>query len=138
MAQAGQSGSGNSAFGGTSSVPAGGSASGGTAGSGNGGASAGAGGSAKGGSSAAGTGGGSAGGATSGCLIGWQMSNCDTCSTQTQPDHQACSVVLKCYEDNSCTPTTCGQPDQKCGQNTLGMGTAPFPIALDVYNCRCP
>jgi hypothetical protein len=72
------------------------------------------------------------------CLVGWEMSTCDTCSTQTQGDHKACSVVLQCYEDNSCTPTTCGQPDQVCGQNTLGMGTAAFPIATDVYNCRCP
>jgi hypothetical protein len=120
--------------GGTSGAGAGGKASGGTSSAGAGGkASAGAGGKASGGSSNGGT-----GGSSSTCLVGWQSSSCDTCSTQTQDDHKACSVVLQCYEDNGCNPTTCGQPDQKCGQNTLAMGTAAFPIATMVYNCRCP
>jgi hypothetical protein len=77
-------------------------------------------------------------GMSTNCLVGWEGSNCDTCSNQTQGDLKACSIVLQCYEDNSCTPTTCGQPDQACGQNTIGMGTGAFPIATTVYNCRCP
>jgi hypothetical protein len=77
-------------------------------------------------------------GMSSDCLVGWEMSNCDTCSTQTQSDHKSCSVVLQCYEDNSCTPTSCGGLDQVCGQNKLQLGTAAFPIAQDVYSCRCP
>jgi hypothetical protein len=73
------------------------------------------------------------------CLFGWKGSGaCDTCSTQTQSDHQACSVVLDCYVTNSCTPSTCGTNDQVCGQNTLQTGGAAFDVALTVYNCLCP
>jgi hypothetical protein len=73
------------------------------------------------------------------CLIGWESSSCDTCSTQTQGDKAACKLVLQCYEDNNCNPTTCGQSSSTaCGQNAIAMGTAAFPIATDVYNCRCP
>lgn len=136
-------GTGNSAFGGTGGKPAGGSANaGGSSSGGHGGTG---GGVANGGSSAAGAGGKSAGGtggATTSCLTGWETDlACDTCSTQTQGDHKTCSVVLQCYEHNDCTPTTCGQPTQTCGQKTLEtqlMGTAALPIAQMVYACRCP
>jgi len=139
MPSGGSAGKGGTSAGGTGGASAGGTSAGGKGGTSAGGTSAGGkGGTSAGGTSAGGTSAGGSGGASSTCLTGWKSSNCDMCSTQTQGDLQACSIVLQCYEDNNCSPTTCGQPDQMCGQNKLGKGTAPYPVALQVYNCRCP
>jgi len=151
-------GTGNMAFGGSNGIPTGGSAGqAGTAGAhggatgtagaggsntgGHGGTTGGgAGGTSGGGHSGAATGGGTSSGGSGGslaCLASWQGSSCDTCSTQTQADHKACSVVLQCYADNACSPTACGALDQKCGQNTLQIGSAAYQIANMVYSCLC-
>lgn len=81
---------------------------------------------------------GSGGAIGSGCLTNWRdNAACDTCTTQTQSDKKACAQVLDCYLQNACGPTTCAANDDECGANTIQQGTAPYPIAQDVYNCLC-
>lgn len=81
--------------------------------------------------------GGSAPGSTS-CATGWRnQSACEQCATQTQPDLQACAVILDCYVSKSCGPSSCAGADQKCGPNVLGKGAAAYGIAQDVYACMC-
>jgi hypothetical protein len=81
--------------------------------------------------------GGSAAGGTS-CATGWRnQSACEQCATQTQPDLQACAVILDCYVSKSCGPSSCAGADQKCGPNVLREGAAAYGIAQDVYACMC-
>lgn len=81
----------------------------------------------------------SSGGAVgSGCLVSWRDNEaCDTCTPQTQGDKKACAQVLDCYLQNDCGPATCAGNDDECGPNTIQQGTAPYPIAQDVYDCIC-
>lgn len=74
----------------------------------------------------------------SGCLMSWRDNDaCDTCTTQTQSDKKACAQVLDCYLQNECGPTTCAGNDDECGANTIKQGTAPYPVAQEVYDCIC-
>ena len=70
-------------------------------------------------------------------LAGWEGSECDTCSTQTQSDLTACRDYLDCYIANDCGPATCGYPDDVCGVNTIGGGAAK-DIADQTFYCLCP
>lgn len=81
-------------------------------------------------------GGGSAG--STSCIAQWRnRSDCDGCTTQRQPDLQACAVILDCYVSNGCGPSSCAYPDGKCGTNVLARGAAAYQIAQDVYACIC-
>lgn len=128
---AGVAGSGGKAQGGSGGSAQAGASSGGNK---NGGA---------GGGGTAGSGGKASGGAGSGgagsltCLASWKNDKCDSCSSQTQSDKQACAQILDCYYQNSCGPATCGGNADKCGANNIGKGTAGYPIASDVYTCLC-
>jgi hypothetical protein len=96
--------------------------------------------SSSGGSASAGaTGTGGSGGAATGCLAGWQTdAKCGPlCTGAKQGDQLKCIEVLDCYVANSCGPSTCSSNDQKCGSNKLGFGTAPYPLALQTYDCMC-
>jgi hypothetical protein len=62
---------------------------------------------------------------------------CDTCSSQTQSDLKACADVLDCYVANDCGPSSCSGNDQVCGANKLQKGTAPYPVAKQVFDCMC-
>lgn len=46
-------------------------------------------------------------------------------------------MILDCYYQNGCGPSTCGGNTDKCGANNVGKGTAGYPIAQDVYDCLC-
>jgi hypothetical protein len=113
----------------------GGSAQAGTTQGGSSAGAAGGGGAATGGSGGSGNAGGALG---SGCLMSWRDNEaCDTCTSQTQGDKKACAQVLDCYLQNDCGPTTCADNDDECGANTIQQGTAPYPIAEEVYDCIC-
>lgn len=72
------------------------------------------------------------------CAAGWRkQSSCDQCATQTQPDLQACAVILDCYVDKACGPRSCATTDQVCGPNVLRQGAAAYSIAQAVYDCMC-
>ncbi len=131
---AGDSGDGGSAgSGGVGGKTSGGQSSGGAGNGGAAGTSAG-----KGGGGSGGGGKGGSGGSGSHCLEGWRdNAACDTCETQTQGDKKACANVLDCYITNDCGPATCSGNTDVCGANAIQQGTAPFPIAADVYNCIC-
>jgi hypothetical protein len=91
-----------------------------------------------GGGSGSGGSGNSGGALGSGCLMSWRDNDaCDTCTTQTQGDKKACAQVLDCYLQNDCGPATCAGNDDECGANTIQQGTAPYPIAEEVYDCIC-
>lgn len=122
------------AGGGSGSSQGGGTA---QAGSSQGGSSAGTAG--RGGGGSGGSGGSGLGGAMgSGCLMSWRDNDaCDTCTMQTQSDKKACAQVLDCYLQNDCGPATCAGNDDECGANTIKQGTAPYPVAQDVYDCIC-
>ena len=87
----------------------------------------------------AGSSGGSASAAGSpSCVTGWRnQSACDQCATQTQPDLQACAMILDCYVRQRCGPHSCATTDQVCGPNVLRKGAAAYSIAQDVYACIC-
>lgn len=92
----------------------------------------------RGGSSGSGGSTSSGGAVGSGCLMSWRDNDaCDTCTPQTQGDKKACAQVLDCYLQNDCGPATCAGNDDECGPNTIQQGTAPYPIAQDVYDCIC-
>jgi hypothetical protein len=137
----GGGGNGNGGAAGTSAGQASGGSGGGGGGSAGGGSAGGS--SAGGGSGGGSSGGGSQGGSGQGgsgphCLDGWRDNDaCDTCSTQTQGDKKACASVLDCYIANDCGPATCSGNTDVCGANAIQQGTAPFPIAEDVYDCIC-
>jgi hypothetical protein len=135
----GASGAGGVAMAGSAGKPSGGAGGSNTAG-GPGGGAAGSAGKASGG--AGGSGGSSSGAGGVGaiplaCLKTWKGDPCDTCSGQVQSDKAACSVILDCYYQNGCGPSTCGGNTDKCGANNIGKGTAGYPIAQDVYACLC-
>lgn len=89
-----------------------------------------------GGAVGSGVGSGAAGGTS--CAAGWRdQTACDECATQTQPDLQACAVILDCYVSKSCGPSSCAGTDQKCGPNVLREGSAAYQIAQNVYSCIC-
>lgn len=72
------------------------------------------------------------------CAYGWRDEACgETCLERTQSDQRACELVLDCYVENDCGPTTCTGADQACGNNQLQMGGAPYPYANAVYDCLC-
>lgn len=81
---------------------------------------------------------GGAGGGGDHCLADWRSSGaCDTCSTQTQGDKKACANVLDCFIANDCGPATCAGNTDVCGANAIQQGSAPYPIAQQVYDCIC-
>ena len=72
------------------------------------------------------------------CAAGWADDPCGaSCLERTQADQRACELVLDCFVENDCGPSTCTGATQACGANALQQGGAPYPYATTVYNCLC-
>ncbi len=122
----GTAGAGSDAGHGGTSGACGGSACAGRAGMGTGGSSGGAASAASGGSGEPG----GAGGSVGACLVGWQGSTCDVCSTADAPSSgRSCADVLDCYGDHA-------QPWTGCDYSTATQDLQ-VELAHAVAECRC-
>lgn len=75
-------------------------------------------------------------GETNSCLIPLpEGCECDPVNATSVAD---CEMILDCYIENECDPTTCSTSnDDLCGVNTLGTHGEPMDAATEAYACAC-